>query len=95
MPVIGFPRIPDASRHRLCLRCRRWFEPHEGREAHRSSVLPFVAFIRAARAASGFGTRYFICDDCRRFRRNLTIAGWAILGGGLAAIFVLEKLGLI
>ena len=72
MPVEGFP---DKDHHRFCFKCRKWFDPDEGREMAPTRIRP--PGFEFARELSGY-TRsdQFICESCfqsrRKFRFTLT-----------------------
>ena len=67
MPVEGFP---DASRHKLCLRCQKWHEPEEGVMVEREITGPFKAMRRTAATVAGLDPKWsFMCHRCLRIRR--------------------------
>lgn len=96
MPVEGFP---DASRHRLCVRCKKWHEPDEGilcQPEEQGTFEPFMAIFTAARAISGLKKEpRFICYRCLRVRRYIKVAIFGTLALLIALALVLERLGLI
>ena len=85
MPVEGFP---DASKHKICIRCRRWFEPEEGEMAYPEAGTGFSAFVGVfppryvriliAKATGSESKLKFVCRNClkraRRLRAGCTVA---------------------
>ena len=68
MPVEGFP---DNKHHRICLRCRRWFEPHEGTMVFPEVAGPLSAMRAAvARLTDDESAMRFMCHRCQRIRRR-------------------------
>lgn len=68
MPIQG---LPDAAIHCLCIRCRRWHEPHEGifvRPTRAGGILGAAASaaVLAAGLAPEAAKRRFLCHSCRR-----------------------------
>ncbi len=101
MPVEGFP---DASKHKICIRCHRWFEPEEGDMVYswRGSSLPIftdlAGFVRSTRGAvaSAVGDETAmrsICHECKRKRRRRKLAVYAIFALLLAVVLLLELSG--
>ncbi|MCY2929526.1 MAG: hypothetical protein NTV86_08535 [Planctomycetota bacterium] len=93
MPVVGFP---DRDRHKLCHRCHKWHEEHEGTMVYPEARGPISGLFRAAAVIAGCEDKMrFICHRCRRVRRNIKLAiAIAILATG-AAIVLAKWLGLI
>ncbi len=93
MPIDGFP---DPERHKLCIRCKQWHEPDEGKLVYPETAGPIRQMRHTASAlAGGESAMRFICFRCIRVRRRTK----AILFGALALllllVLLLEKLGLL
>lgn len=93
MPIEGFP---DSERHKLCIRCKQWHEPDEGKLVYPEAAGPLSGMRRTASALAGDESAMrFICFKCARARRRTK----AILFGALALILLLvllfERLGLL
>lgn len=85
MPVRGFP---DADRHRICFRCRRWFEPEEGEEFVSESAAG--SFLRSfGIPVTGDLRKRFMCHRCRRIRRITKTAVFVALALALGAALLL------
>ena len=85
MPVKG---SPDAERHRVCLRCKKWFEPDEGSMVRGERWRP-LDWPRAMVNVPTAQTDAFMCNHCQRIRAATKIAVWiAFLVVAAAAIFV-------
>ena len=93
MPIDGFP---DTERHKLCIRCKQWHEPDEGKLAYPAAAGPISQMRHTTSALAGDESAMrFICFKCVRARRRTK----AILFGALALILIivllLEGLGLL
>jgi len=65
--VPGPVDIPDSARHKLCAKCRRWFE----------RMRLFEGMFRLAKTLAGLEPkRVFICHGCLRRRRIISAAIW-------------------
>jgi len=85
MPVDS---IPDSSQHCLCVRCRRWFSPSEGKPFVFEKV-PVIGWLRPVAGLSPYSKTRFICNGCvrrRTFRRRIF---WSALFGILAVLVLL------
>ena len=83
MPVEGFP---DPEKHLICIRCGKWYEPHEGEVRYPEASSPISGMALAARQFAGDeSAKKFVCYSCLR-KRKLTKA---ILFGALVFIIVL------
>jgi len=93
MPVEG---IPDPARHKICRRCRKWFEPTEGMMFGPEVTGPSGA-MQALRLAVTDDERLlrFQCHRCSRVRHTTQIVVWAVLLGLTAAVLLLEKIGIL
>ena len=96
MPVEGFP---DASIHRICFRCGRWFYPEEGSEAEVGTTNGRGAALGALGAFAHMefneaGIR-FVCFKCqsRRWKIRVALFGTLALVAGL--LLLLDALGLL
>jgi len=81
MPVEGFP---DASKHKICMRCRSWFEPEEGDMVFPSSFsfllgLGKMLRIAVSEAVGDESVMRFMCHACQRKKRREKIAIWTIV----------------
>ena len=96
MPVEGFP---DPTRHRLCLRCRKWYGPEEGATVQpepASVAEPTLGMFTALRSLCGVPPKpHFMCRRCLKVRRCVSAAIFATFGVLVALVLVLERLGLI
>ena len=91
MPVEG---LPDPETHRLCRRCGKWFDPHEG-SLRAPEVTGPLGAMRAMRAAVDVAALKFQCHRCTRVRRNTQAMIWGTFLALLVTILVLERLGLL
>ena len=70
-------RFPDASIHKFCMRCHRWFEPEEGCMILPEATGPISGLRRAAASIAGDDSAYrFICRRCLRRRWQFKIILW-------------------
>lgn len=90
MPIEGFP---DSSKHKICIRCRRWFEPEEGGMVYPEAatglsaflgVLPprFVRILITKAIGSESNLRFICCECLKRTRRERTgciVAFWVMM----------------
>ncbi len=80
MPIDGFP---DKQRHKLCIRCRRWHEPHEGKLIFPDQPGPFGRLRRTAcMLAEDESAMRFMCLRClrvRRYTKAIIFATFALL----------------
>ena len=73
MPV----KIPDPSVHKICMRCRQWFEPDEGKMILREAGGPISGMTMAAASIAGIESqKRFICWKCHRARRLTKTVLW-------------------
>jgi hypothetical protein len=88
--------MPDASRHKICRRCQKWFEPDEGVLDYLESSGPFSAMRAAsARIAGNESAKRFTCHRCLKIRR---ITKYVVFGAFVAlviTVLILERLGAI
>lgn len=93
MPVEGFP---DPARHKLCRRCRKWFEPNEGALMAPEATGPLGAVqgLRASLSGSEADLR-FQCDRCTKVRRITKIALFLLFVAIVGIVLLLERLGLL
>ena len=91
-PVEGFP---DASRHRYCAGCRRWFEPEEGSAIRTTLWRPFDRIRRDADLPTE-NSEVFMCAACLRFRVAAKAVAWSLLTLiviGLAVVSFISAIG--
>lgn len=91
MPVEGFP---DAARHKLCICCRKWHEPHEGTMIWPQSGFRRFRALAASLVDDTSGMR-FLCERClktRRIREVALVSGLVLL---LAAALLLMHIGVL
>jgi hypothetical protein len=81
--------MPDPTRHRICRRCGKWFDPDEGR-----LVLPEGRFDRNYLLGTGSSAR-FQCNRCTRVRRATQGIIWGTFVGLLALVWLLQWLGVL
>jgi hypothetical protein len=80
MPI----NIPDPAVHKLCRRCRKWFDPADGELTFPEATGPASRLrIAAVRLAGDESALSFICHRCLRTRRITKVVLW--VGLGLAA----------
>jgi hypothetical protein len=92
MPIAG---MPDTTRHRICRRCQRWFEPHEGKLMTPELTGP-VGASQSLRASLGdTSVLRFQCARCTKIRRVTQITLWSILAVIVAVILLLERIGVL
>jgi hypothetical protein len=93
MPVTGFP---DSSIHKLCFRCHKWHEPHEGVVALPEATGPLSAMHNISAQLAGDPSAYrFMCHRCIRIRRltkRIIFATFAIL---IVIVLILGRLHVI
>ena len=94
MPVEGFP---DAEKHKICIRCRRWFEPEEGTMIYPGSSwgLGWLGLGRAlrtqvAKAVGDETLMKFICHECTRKRRRRKLVVYAVFVLLIGVVMLLE-----
>lgn len=83
MPL-GTNEIPGRNLHRLCVRCRKWHRPGEGRDYVLPRVRPWASEIGRAMAGIGAPSR-FMCAACDA--KRVALRRW--LFGILAALVAL------
>jgi len=86
MPIEG---LPDSAKHRVCMRCTKWFEPGEGSAAVRQSFGLSGGIADGIRNAAGDADIRFICRRCESIRRNRRFALYAVLA--LAMLWAVVK----
>jgi RNase P subunit RPR2 len=79
--------MPDATRHRICIRCGKWFEPHEGQ-----AVVPEGRFAQNYTLGTGSVVR-FRCQRCTRIRRATQGVIWGTFVALLGLVWLLQWLG--
>lgn len=89
MAVEGFP---DTSIHRLCRRCRKWFDADAGEEVSRDMLGPVTASGGAAVRLAGLTPTEFLCNRCLRTVRTWKIAFLCLLVIMIGTAFVLDWL---
>jgi hypothetical protein len=85
MPL-GPRDIPDTNIHRLCIRCRRWHWPEEGRDYVVPRIRPFAVDLGRAIAGIEDPVR-FMCKACDH--KRWWMRAWFLIvatGVGTAAI---------
>ncbi|MBN2210001.1 MAG: hypothetical protein JW709_01280 [Sedimentisphaerales bacterium] len=99
MPIEGFP---DANIHRICVRCKKWHEPAEGRTIRPDTgsigamLSPLTAFVVGLRGLTvGPNKPRFICFRCYKIRMYTRLSLFAIFAGVLVTILLLERFGLL
>ena len=92
MPVEG---MPEPSRHRICRRCQRWFEPDEGTMMAPEITGP-VGALHSLRASLGDkSVLRFQCKRCTKIRQITQIALWSALFIFVAVVLLLERFGVL
>jgi hypothetical protein len=92
MPIEG---MPDPARHRICRRCQKWFDPHEG-QLHAPEVTGPLGGLETMRAAAGDPSALrFQCHRCTTVRRRTQLAIWIVFGVLVLTILALERLGVL
>lgn len=66
---------PDAERHKICFRCRKWFEPDEGSMVRGERWRP-LDWLRAMVNIPRAQAEAFICFRCQRVRAAAGLAIW-------------------
>lgn len=93
MPIDGFP---DPQRHRLCVRCHKWHNPHEGVTLYPEAGGPIQGLrIAAAEAAGDESAMRFMCFRCIRTRRYTKAALFGAFVAMVVIVFTLPRFGLI
>jgi hypothetical protein len=77
VPIDG---LPDPAKHRVCMRCTKWFEPDEGSAAVRESFGISGRIADGIRNSFGDADLRFICDRCASVRRKRKLALYGVLG---------------
>lgn len=93
MPIEGFP---DSSRHRLCIRCRKWHETHEGKTVAPSRIGGMLGAVSSTAILSAglnpeAGRSRFLCNACRRRKTQLRIAFILLAAIVIAAVFTINR----
>jgi predicted nucleic acid-binding Zn ribbon protein len=86
MPIGG---LPDPNKHRVCMRCTKWFEPDEGSAAVRQSFGLSGSIADGIRNAAGDADLRFICHRCASVRRKRKLAIYGVLA--LALLWAVVK----
>jgi hypothetical protein len=81
--------MPDPTRHRICIRCGKWFEPDQG-----WAVVPEGRFAQNYAVGTGSAVR-FRCHRCGRIRRATQAIIWGTFISLVAAVWVLQWLGIL
>jgi hypothetical protein len=92
MPVEG---MPDTELHRICRRCRKWFEPHEGSMMPPEATGPFGASQRLRASLGDSSVLRFQCSRCTKVRRVTQITLWSAFAIIAIAVLILERLGIL
>ena len=93
MPVEGFP---DPDKHKICCKCGKWFEPHEGSPVTPPKAGPVAQIGRTLAGVEGFGlTERFMCHACQGAQRRGRLAVWVFLLIGALALIALVAFGLL
>jgi hypothetical protein len=80
---------PDASVHKICRRCRRWFDPSEGEMVLPEATGPISAIHSAAASiASDEPALRFICHACLRTRRRTKAIVWGAFAMAIGITFL-------
>jgi len=87
--VEGFP---DSDHHKLCFRCRKWFEPDDGSTVHGERWRPFD-WLRASAQMPTSGTQVFMCHRCQRVRTATKTVVWSLFAAAVAAALLVGYLG--
>jgi len=92
VPVEGFP---DSTRHKICIRCHKWFEPLEGVVASPESSGPIRSMRNLGAQMTGDSSALrFMCHRIR-VRRNTKLVILATFLRLIAMVLILERIGLI
>jgi hypothetical protein len=93
MPIKG---LVDPAYHRICRRCRKWFEPEEGVVVAREVNGPFGAMrsLRAGLTGSDSEAQ-FQCHRCTKVRRIIKVTIWSMFFGFVALCLILERVGVL
>jgi hypothetical protein len=86
--------IPDPSHHKICRRCRSWFEP-EGSLVGPQFYGPFAMLRHLRIIVRGDKELRFQCRRCTRVRRITQIVIWSLLLAAVGVVLVLERLGVL
>lgn len=80
--------LPDPAKHRVCMRCSKWFEPDEGSLAVKQGFGLSGAIADGIRNSAGDADVRFICDRCASVRggRKYVLYGVLVLALAWAAI---------
>lgn len=71
-PVKG---IPDPQNHKICLRCRKWYQPEDGTMVYPEASGPISNLrIAAAKLADDDSKMRFICHRCIKVRKYTKVA---------------------
>jgi hypothetical protein len=76
VPIDG---LPDPAKHRVCMRCTKWFEPDEGSAAVRESFGMSGSIADGIRNSAGDSDLRFICNRCASVRRRRKLALYVVL----------------
>jgi hypothetical protein len=87
MPIEG---LPDPAKHRVCMRCTKWFEPDQGSAAVRQSFGLSGGIADGIRSAAGDVDVRFLCHRCASIRRNRRFALYAFMALALLWAMVRE-----
>ena len=97
MPVKGFV---DPDQHRVCFRCRKWFEPDEGGDVDVGATTGASAATNVIGAfipmnILGGGQARFVCHKCQRRRRRFQFILYGTFPVLVLLVFILQALKLI
>lgn len=92
MPITG---MPDTTRHRICRRCQRWFDPHEGTLRAPEVTGPFGASQSLRASLGDASVLRFQCSRCTKIRQWTQIALWSTLAFLIGLILLLDRVGIL
>jgi hypothetical protein len=96
--VEGFARLmstnhPDPSVHKLCMRCRRWFDADDGEMIIPEPTGPISKLRLAAATIAGDDSACrFMCHRCLRTRRRTKAVIWLAIAVAIGAAFLVAWL---
>jgi len=85
MPSIA---MPDPTRHKYCLRCKKWYEPKDGIPVPRAVPLLFAMFllpplahfiVKKVKAMLSPESCLFMCNECYSSKRRRDNILWVIM----------------
>lgn len=88
--------IPDPMIHKVCMKCRKWYEPTGGQSSMKSVTGLASSIARTVEAATGDPSDFkFICFSCSAKIKARKRIIWGALIAALGLVVILRFAGFI